>query len=126
MGQHEYENVWVVGRPAWFTQPRTEKTILEGRVTKVGRKYVYVMRRGITYKFDISTRREVYDGNYQGNYMGSLYPTKEEYDELIRLQRNKELVVRRTKERAAMFSLSQTERILAIIDENSYYPSDRE
>lgn len=125
--RENWKLVWVEGRKVIFTEPLRNQ-VWEGRITKVGRQYIHVKGIGEntrTLRFDLDTEVEAPEGNYRSNYPSRIYPSRKEYDAGIKLNRNKRLVVERTKERASMLSLSQTERILDIIDENSYYPTDR-
>jgi hypothetical protein len=100
-----------IGQTVYFTSSYRSKGLIEGNVTKVGRKYVTVNNRD---QFEIETLRE----KIEYGSAGVLYLSKQIYLDEQELDNN----VRKLREvfshwRASV-TLDQTRRILEILSEN--------
>lgn len=104
---------FTTGQKVWFTQPMFHKGqgVVNGEVTKVGNKYVYVKGPFREFKFDRKTLREVSDSNYQGR----LYLSDEEYYHETELSNNIQKIKAVFNNPTVSLTLEQTREILRIM-----------
>lgn len=108
---------FTVGGIVWFTQPLFYKgEIVEGEITKVGNKYVYVkaLSSSREFKFDKKTLREV----DESNYVGQIYPSKQEYLNEVELNKNMKKIRNKFNDFKLNLTLEQTIEILKILNQN--------